>query len=241
MPLPPLQNEPLGALADGILEGAPAAQKSRGALLTRCDARLRTLPPPRRARIGTGLDLLGSRVAAVLAGCPPRPIARLSAVERRRCLDAWTESALPPIRSAWQAVRRRVPTVPYARPEVAAAIGYDGPFQMRRQFRSFEGPRPDGPRATPTEPVARGPVILPGELPHEHLPGGVSRGIALAADLTRRADVVVLGTGAGGAVACGRRAPWAGQHGDLDDHAALARLRAGAVGTGGRDLRHDAR
>jgi choline dehydrogenase-like flavoprotein len=201
MPLTPLQNETLGALADCILEGAPAAQESRGELLARCDARLHTLPPHRRARIGTGLDLLGSRVAAVLAGCPPRPIARLSAVERRRCLDAWTESALPPIRSAWQAVRRLVLTVHYARPEVAAAIGYDGPFQMRRQFRSFEGPLPDGPRATPTEPVARGPVILPGELPHEPLPDGVSRGLALTAGLRRQADVVVIGTGAGGAVA----------------------------------------
>ena len=100
MPLTPLQHETLGALADCILEGAPAAQESRGELLARCDARLHTLPPHRRARIGTGLDLLGSRVAAVLAGCPPRPIARLSAVERRHCLDAWTESARPPIRSA---------------------------------------------------------------------------------------------------------------------------------------------
>jgi choline dehydrogenase-like flavoprotein len=55
--------------------------------------------------------------------------------------------------------------------------------------------------ATPNEPVARGLVALPGDLPHEPLPEGVYRGTALTTDLTRRADVVVIGSGAGGAVA----------------------------------------
>jgi choline dehydrogenase-like flavoprotein len=201
MPHTPFQNETLGALADCILEAAPTGHESRAEFLARCSARLHTLPLHRRALMGTALDLLGSRTAALLAGCPPRPFAQLTATQQHRCCLAWTESALPPIRSAWQAIRRLVLTVHYALPEVAGAVGYDGPFQARQQFRPFEGPLPDGPRITPTEPVARGPVILPGALSPEPLPAGVHRGASLTTDLSRRADVVVIGTGAGGAVA----------------------------------------
>ena len=156
MPHTPFQNETLGALADCILEAAPTGHESRAEFLARCSARLHTLPLHRRALMGTALDLLGSGTATLLAGCPPRPFAQLTSTQQRRCCLAWTESALPPIRSAWQAIRRLVLTVHYAQPEVAGAVGYDGPFQARQQFRPFEGPLPDGPRRKGTDITTSG-------------------------------------------------------------------------------------
>jgi choline dehydrogenase-like flavoprotein len=198
--LSPSQRDTLAALAAVILEGAPPSTETTAELVARCEARLLTLPPHRRAMVGTALDALGSSLAVLITGQWPRAFARLDAEQQRRCLTAWTDSTLAPIRSAWQSVRRVVLMVHYARPEVAAAIGYDGPFRRRRTLRTHEGPLPSGPPETPSEPVARGARPLPGSIDPDPVPASVHRGAALTADVTRRADVVVIGTGAGGAV-----------------------------------------
>jgi len=200
MTLSPSQIGTLGVLADVILEGAPAANETRAELLARCVHRLESLPPHRRRLMGTALDVLGSPVAVLIAGQRPRAFASLPPEAQRRCLDAWTDSPLAPIRSAWQSVRRLVLLMHYARPEVAATTGYRGPFQLRRQLYAWEGPLPAGERETPTEPVARGPVVLPGAIAPQPLPANVIAGRSLTAPVQRRADVVVIGTGAGGAV-----------------------------------------
>ncbi|NCW44750.1 MAG: GMC family oxidoreductase [Gemmatimonadaceae bacterium] len=200
MPLSPSQLGTLGALADVILEGAPPAHETRAELLARCANRLDALPPHRQRMVGTALDVLGSPVAVLFAGQPPRAFAALPPDRQQRCLAAWTDTPLAPIRSAWQSVRRLVLLAHYARPEVAAATGYRGPFRQRQQLFAWEGPLPAGEKETPTEPVARGPVTLPGVIEPAPLPPNVTSGQTLAADVHRRADVVVIGTGAGGAV-----------------------------------------
>lgn len=194
------QRDTLAALAVAILEGAPPSHESVHELVGRCDARLHTLPPHRRALVGKALDVLGSPLAVLASGQVPRAFAALTPEQQRRCLTAWTDSTLAPLRSAWQTVRRVVCMMHYARPEVAAAIGYDGPFRARRQLRAFEGPLPAGEKDIPTEPVARGAVSLPGEIDPDPVPPNVRRGVLLTANESRRADVVVIGTGAGGAV-----------------------------------------
>ena len=214
--LSPSQRATLAALADVILEGAPPSAESLSEMVERCDARLHTLPAHRIAMVGTALDVLGSPLATIIAGQWPRAFAALPREQQHRCLTAWTDSTLAPIRSAWQSVRRLVLMVHYARPEVSAAIGYDGPFRLRRTLRSYEGPLPSGKKASPTEPVARGPVALrmytdrqndsdPSDSdphdsdPHDSDPS-VRRGRESRAAVTRRADVVVIGSGAGGSV-----------------------------------------
>jgi choline dehydrogenase-like flavoprotein len=200
MPLSPSQLGTLGALADVILEGAPASGEPRAQLLARCDARLGTVPPHRQRMLGTALDVLGSPVAVLLVGERPRAFAALSPAAQRRCLTAWTDTPVAPLRSAWQSVRRLVLLTHYARPEVAAATGYRGPFRQRDALYPWEGPLPAGTPETPTEPVARGPVNLPRAIAPDPVPPNVVRGTTLQAPVQRRADVVVIGTGAGGAV-----------------------------------------
>ena len=200
MPLSSSQRATLASLAAVILEGAPPAEESLEALAIRCEARLRTLPPHRAALVGTALDVLGSPLAPLVAGRWPRPFAALRADDQRRCLAAWTDSPLAPVRAAWQTVRRLVLVTHYARPEVSAAIGYDGPFRLRQALRDHEGPLPPGDKETPTEPVVRGLVTLPGAIDPDPLPPTLTRGTTLTTHLSRTADVVVIGTGAGGAV-----------------------------------------
>ena len=134
----------------------------------------------------------------------PRRFADLAPAVQSRCFAAWGDSVIAPLRSAHQAVRRLVVAVHYARPEVSAAIGYAGPLHLRSPQVEWEGPLPG--TQNDDEPVARGRVVLPTVIAADPLPRGVVPGFTLEGDLHRRADAVVIGTGAGGAVTAARLA-----------------------------------
>ncbi len=209
----PAQRRTLAALVPALLRGAPPANETPDALLARCEARLQTLPPHRRAAFALALDVLGSRVGVMLAIGHPLPGARLSEEAAARALAAWADSSLPPLRSAVQSVRRLVLSVHYARPEVTAAIGYPGPLHERTPRVPWEGPldAPEEPPPSdgtpaPRDPVARAPRVLPGVIPPDPLPAGVHTAATLTGDVRRTADAVVIGTGAGGAVTAARLA-----------------------------------
>ncbi|MBU6365464.1 MAG: GMC family oxidoreductase [Gemmatimonadetes bacterium] len=213
LPFTPAQRATLHALLPALLRGAPSAAESPDALITRCEARLAPLPPHRRAAFGLALDVLGSRLGVMLAIGHPLPGARLSAEAATRALEAWADSALPPLRSAVQSVRRLVLAVHYAHPEVVAAIGYPGPLHLRTPRVPWEGPMdapappaPSDGSPAPRDPVARAPRVLPGFIPPDPLPAGVHTAATLTGDVRRTADAVVIGTGAGGAVTAARLA-----------------------------------
>jgi len=94
--------------------------------------------------------------------------------------------------------------VHYARPEVAAAIGYAGPLHLRAPQVAWEGPL--GGVTVDSEPVSRGARVLPGVIAPTPLPRGVVTAQSMQGDLHRRADAVVIGSGAGGAVTAARLA-----------------------------------
>jgi choline dehydrogenase-like flavoprotein len=202
----PAQRAALAALASAIIDGAPPAAESIPELVARCEARLGSLPPHRRQLVGTALSVLGSGATVALAIQRVRPFAQLAPVDQARCVAAWADSSLPPIRSAWQSIRRLVLSVHYARPEVAAAIGYGGPFRLRQSLHPWEGPLPEGSTPVSGEPVVRGRIILPNHIDPDPMPAGVVPGHLCTGDVQRTADVVVIGTGAGGAVAAARLA-----------------------------------
>jgi choline dehydrogenase-like flavoprotein len=202
----PAQRDALAALATAIIDGAPPAAESIPELVARCEARLGSLPPHRRQLVGTALSVLGSGATVALAIQRVRPFAQLAPVDQARCVAAWADSSLPPIRSAWQSIRRLVLSVHYARPDVAAAIGYGGPFRLRQALHPWEGALPEGTTAVPGEPVARGRVLLPNNIDPDPVPAGVVPGHLCTAPVQRTADVVVIGTGAGGAVTAARLA-----------------------------------
>lgn len=199
-----VQRRTLAALARCILADAPASTESVSELVRRCEARIDRLPPHRRTRLGQGIDALGTRAAVFAVTGRLVAFDRLTAERQARCFAAWGNSPLADLRSAHQAVRRLVLTVHYARPEVADAIGYAGPLQSRAPQATWEGPL-DGEQRT-NEPVARGPVVLPRALAHDAPPARVIPGSDVDADIHRSADVVVIGTGAGGAVSAARLA-----------------------------------
>ncbi len=210
--LTPSQRAALEALIPCVLEGAPrgadVAAGSRADFVARCDARLEGLPPHRRAQLGLALDVLAGRIAVALATGVPRRFASLTLAQQRRCFGRWLDSPLAPLRSASHSVRRLMLAVHYAQPEVAEAIGYAGPLQSRTPRVPWEGPLPAAEPGSPpvVEPVARGPVVLPTVIAPDPLPRGVIPAVAMRDDLHSTADVVVIGTGAGGAVTAARLA-----------------------------------
>jgi len=191
-------------LAKCLLHGAPPSSETLDALVARCDARLASLAPHKRTELGLAISLLGGRVGVFLAIGRPVPFRSLDNATQTRCFNAWGHSRIPQLRSAYQAVRRLVLVVHYARPEVTAATGYAGPLQSRAPQATWEGPLAGA--HTDFEPVRRGPAVSTSAIVSRPVPTGVVRACDIGRDLHRRADVVVIGTGAGGAVAAQRLA-----------------------------------
>ncbi len=202
--LTPAQRERLGVFATCILAGAPASTESPAQHIARCDARLAALPAHKQKDFGTAIDVLSSRIGALLATGGVRPFKALTLDEQSACLHAWGRSRIPQLRSAYQAVRRLVLAVHYARHEVAAQTGYAGPLQSRAPQASWEGPLDGSP--TDTEPVHRGPFTMPGAIAPSSVPSNIITAATISGDVHRNADAVVIGTGAGGAVAAARLA-----------------------------------
>ena len=202
--LSPAQRTALATFAPCVLHGAPPSTESLADLVARCDARLERLPAHRRAQLGLALTVLNARLAVLLGLGTLSRFATLPSDLQARCFARWLSSPLAPLRSASHSVRRLVLAVHYARPEVAQAIGYAGPMHQRVPRVPWEGPLPGEPRDD--EPVARGMMVLPTRLAPTPVPRGVVTATALHADVQRTADVVVIGTGAGGAVTAARLA-----------------------------------
>jgi choline dehydrogenase-like flavoprotein len=125
-------------------------------------------------------------------------------------LRGWETSRIPARRTIFQALRRLVLSTFYADPASYAGIGYRGPLHDRTPALPWEGPAP-GVTAD-DEPIARAePRIIRISPPFETEAGdgwmrGMTEGARLGGDTVVRADVCVVGTGAGGAVAAARLA-----------------------------------
>ncbi len=194
------QRDTLSLFAQILTEGSPAGKVDVSSLAHNCCDKLATIPAHKRDQLGTALDLLASPIGALLGIGSPRRFAQLSLDNQRRCLAAWGTSRIPLIRSAYQAIRRLVLVTHYSEPAAGAAVGHLGPFRHREPHYPWEGPLPEAIGAADSrEPVARRPVRLPLAIATDPIPAGVHT--ALATPLHRTADVVIIGSGAGGSVA----------------------------------------
>ena len=200
-PLTPAQRLTLEAAARRIVPHAfeDAARGQR--LLRLLETRIAGLPARKRRDIGTALSILGSRAAALTTGLLPTPFVRQRPADQDHHLAAWIGSGIPALRSIAQAVRRLVILTEYTTPEAHAEIRYHGPYHTRAPRYGWEGALPGV--ATDAEPVARHP-----DPASAHHPAPFRTTLApLALDgNTLRADAIVIGTGAGGAVMAARLA-----------------------------------
>lgn len=200
-PLSAARRETLAALARCIVPHAFEDARRGETLIALVLQRIASLDARKCRDIGLAISLLGSRLTALAAGLTPRPFERQPASAQLRLLNDLASARLGPLRSAVQALRRLILLIEYATPEAQREVGYRGPYHQRNPEVSWEGAL-EGVLSD-DEPIARAPI-----------PAAAHRPPARAAALspltldgsTLRADVVVIGSGAGGAVAAARLA-----------------------------------
>jgi choline dehydrogenase-like flavoprotein len=197
----------LEALVARLLDGAPFAAERTAQVSQRVAQRIGTLAPHQQQQLDQVLDLFGSRLVGWVACGALAGFAEAEASRQARWLDAWAESRVPALRTAFQAFRRLVLGTHYTEATVARAVGHAGPLYVRAPKVAWEGPLDVATTAPDDGPVARGDrSVLLAVRPAASPPSGVVHGYAVIADVQRTADVVVIGTGAGGAVAAARLA-----------------------------------
>lgn len=185
------------------LADAPAAELARAV-----QERLAAAPPADARRVGIILELLDHPAAALVGHGSLRRFTGLDARGQDARLREMETSALPPVRTLFQALRRLILATHYARPASHASIGYLGPLHAREPAVPWEGPLAGAdPDASP---VARLVRPTAGEMrafaDNSVRALGITDGARLGGETRIRADVCVIGTGAGGAVAAARLA-----------------------------------
>lgn len=171
----------------------------RGAtLVDLVSQRIESLPLLKRRDLELALDLLGSRWATLASGIHPVPFAALSAAQQDRLLHQWSSSRIGSLKTVVQAVRRLVLLVEYTTPEAQRDVGYLGAYHRRDVAFSWEGPLAGA--SSDTEPVSRGGERAPAPRAKPWKSARPSAGGVL------RAEVLVIGSGAGGATAAARLA-----------------------------------
>ncbi len=178
-------------------------------LVARIEARLAKAPPERSRDLELALTILGSRAAGLLLSGMTAPFPRLSADRQDKLLRRWSTSPLIMARTVYQGVRRLVLAVYYTTTESFEETGYLGPLHLREPVYPWEGPLAHDAVPNADEPVARGDgasTASRGEQPSD-VARGSAASRAISADASRAtADVIIIGSGAGGAVAAARLA-----------------------------------
>lgn len=201
--LSPRQRRTLAALCHTIVPAA-ATSSTPVDLPARIEERVAGWDTRRRREFGFVLNLFGTRAGALIVAGSLRRFTDLEPEDRARRLTGMEGSPRAFRRTIFQGLRRTVLSTYYALAESWEGIGYRGPYHLRKPAVEWEGPlrgivedagpvaaEPASPRG-PEENGEEGREIRPVRNP--------------GAGEVVRAEVCVIGTGAGGAVAAARLA-----------------------------------
>ena len=201
------QRSTLAALARTVLPHLFEAESDFHRIVQRIEDRLSRAPRHVTEDLTQAISFLGSRTGGLLVTGLPTRFAGLSPARQSRVFTRWGESALPIARTVHQALRRLILSTWYATEEGRADLGLHPPLHTRAPIVAWEGPL-TADRVSTLDVVATaetrdGPV--PGSNPvAQAMPTGVTVAESFTDDVALTADVVVIGSGAGGAVAAAR-------------------------------------
>jgi len=192
-----------------LADGDPRA----AALARATEARLATMDPEQATQVARLLTVLDHPATAALTTARPVRFRKMPPARQDAWLRGWETSRIPVRRTIFQALRRLILSTFYADPATYVGIGYRGPLHDRAPEVPWEGPAPGV--TTDDEPIDRSQPERPriiritpsfGAGGEDGGMRGMTEGTRLGADTRVRADVCVVGTGAGGAVAAARLA-----------------------------------
>ena len=192
----------LEALVRTVLPHIASADDGAIGAVSLIEERLRHAPPHISEDLLSALDVIGGRMGGFAVTGRPVPFASLGAAEQHRVFAAWGASSIPIARTVHQALRRLVLTTWYATEEARTDLGVHPPLHKRTPVVSWEGPLQGD--SVEHEPVARQHHPRPFHTPRGQAPSAVTTPDGFPGDVALNVDVVVIGSGAGGAVAAAR-------------------------------------
>lgn len=202
--LSPRERVTLAALVEAMVPDAVPGSDDGSALMSAIEQRLAGLPAPTQRRLHTVLRTMAHPVGRLVLAGTARSWDALPVASRRDRLRRMGDSALPVARVVYQAVRRLVLSTHYSRAAALLDTGIRGPLHTRPPAVAWEGAM-DGP---PGGVVARGERTVPPPAPPASVikRGAITPGAELQGAFRFRADAVVIGSGAGGAMVAARLA-----------------------------------
>ena len=177
-------------------------------LLAHVEDRIAGLAAHKVDEVRAGLRLFGAAAAALVSVRRPTPFHRLSMALQDQMLRAWCNSPLPQARTLYQLMRRLTLVTHYADTRTHEPLGYRGPLHSRDVAVPWEGPATLSGITTDDDsaPVLRDPQQWRRNPDTCAFPAGVITAAAFRDAAVITADAIVIGSGAGGAVAAARLA-----------------------------------
>jgi choline dehydrogenase-like flavoprotein len=174
-------------------------------LSARVEDRIASLPAHKQEEVRAGLTLFGSRIASLISVGRLAPFHTLQPAVQDAMLHAWGDSVVPQARTLFQLLRRLTLVTHYADVRSHTTIGYRGALHTREPAVAWEGPAVESPADEATRsPIARANAKWRAPVASSTIPAGVVTASTVGARPETSADVIVIGSGAGGAVAAAR-------------------------------------